>query len=127
MKQKVIFLAGFVLLISQIANAQLGCISGSAGGMNLINQLEEAKKSSPITQIISAQYNLNSQKTEACVSGLCETKTGSLPASDQLKSIQKAILPSGASTTALVFKKECLIVSNTFRASTPQIECPSGN
>src|SRR5689334_18964312 len=111
MKQKVIFLAGFVLLSSQISYAQQTCISGSVTGMNLIKQLEEAKKSSPITKIISAKYNLDSQNTEACVSGLCEIKTASLPAADQLKSIQKTILPTGSSPTALVFKKECLIVS----------------
>ncbi|MBC7419739.1 MAG: hypothetical protein H7328_03330 [Bdellovibrio sp.] len=126
MKQKVIFLAGFILFSAQISHAQQTCISGSATGMNLINQLEEAKKSSSITKIISAKYNLNSQKTEACLSGLCETKIAAPHASVQIKNLQKMVLPIEAAS-GLLFKKDCLMVSNTFRAATAQIDCPGNS
>ncbi len=131
MKQKEFFLAVFVLLSARISYGQQKCISGSASATNLIDQLAEAKRSSPITRLIASEFNLQS-KIEACTSDFCIPKTGSIPAYAQIESIQQIIQQPVASkedsgSALLMFKPECMAAANTFKAATAEISCPAGN
>lgn len=126
-------LSGLLLLIIGYGSTSLAdvqCVTGNASSTSLVDQLEKAKSSNKLTQIIYQKYDLI-PKTEAsthtgCADGSCPP-TNLIPVPAGLQQTRSAVLHSPEPPT-LAFKQECLEVSNKSSSATAsQISCPSGN
>ncbi|MBC7464356.1 MAG: hypothetical protein H7256_00045 [Bdellovibrio sp.] len=102
------------------------CVSGNASSTSLIDQLNKAKTSNKLTQIIYQKYNLGA-KQEATAQPVCtDCSSTAMKIPETIKTAQSSALHSPEPPT-LAFKQECLVVSNTSSsASAAQIACPSG-
>lgn len=105
--------------ISIVSYSQEACISGDSDKRNLLYQLSEAKKKSPLTQFIFDKYNLDKSKTEGQFCVGCSTKllTMDVP---KFEFIRVPRAPD------LIYKAECLKESNRFVSATTQVTCPDG-
>lgn len=111
-----------------IALANQQCLSGNPSNNNILLQFERAKSNSSITQHILKTYQLN-PTTEATVCTECsasDSVVGSgTPPVDAVADVAQQIngvpkIPN------LLFKPECLEISNQFKSSENEISCPSG-
>lgn len=110
--------------------ADVQCITGSASSSSLVDQLEKAKTSNKLTQIIYQKYDLI-PKTEAnthtgCADNSCPP-TSLIPVPAGLQQTRSAVLHA-PEAPILAFKQECLEVSNKSSSATAaQISCPGGS
>lgn len=110
-----------LLLSSSGAFAAAACISGKSQYNNLIQQMTQAKATSPITTVISVQYQLNQTQAD-CV----ECSSAKTFLSDSVKKVVAAI-EGVPDSPKLLFNPLCLRgSSDDFHAGVAQVSCPSG-
>lgn len=117
--QQVIYFAILLFFINP-ASASETCVSGKPTEGNLVSQLQLAKKTNPITQKIYSLYNLDTSKTEAqTCNGNCSAKSTA--------PISPITVNQAPTAPQLIFKPECLSISNQTKTNTPEVSCPDGN
>lgn len=119
----IILFSGF-LVFSSVSFSQKICLSGKPSQGNLITQMYQAKATSPVTEVIYKQYNLDTPKEEAQANcPECHNSLAKRP--EDLAQVASAIEGVPQAPT-LLFKPACLVESNTFDANAAEISCPSG-
>lgn len=111
----ILFLA---LLTTKTLLAQT-CVSGSSNNNNIVQQLETASRGNLLTQTINRLYKLDNSTTEAKHCAECEAYVSP-------RAISPIQLQSNPKAPQLLFKPECLNVSNQFNSDTAEVSCPDG-
>lgn len=124
-KKKVLFILMCFIFLPFSVRASLLCLSGNSGNNHLVEQFENAKKTSGITKAIIKKYGLDEAqetKSESDCSA-CELKKNHILKSsrnnlEELKKISEK-------KQNLLFKESCLVIAGNLEIETNQINCPS--
>ncbi len=115
-----------VFLFSFNANS-LQCHSGNESSTHLIDQLNVAAKNpkSPAYYILKSESRQTKPEGQILNSGFC-TDEACRSKHSQIEDLKKFAEESGIkiSKKNKLFKTECMIAANQFKAETPEIKCP---
>jgi len=123
----VFFIVLYFIFLPFSVRASVQCLSGEPGNNHLIEQFENAKKTSGITKAIIKKYGLDQiqeiQSESECSS--CELNKNYIPKASRnnLQQIKKIT----EKKPELIFKEACINSAGQFEAvTTGEVKCPGG-